>query len=249
VYLVDPRHQSWIDTGNGKVAFGVRLNLPFLIVLMLLGYNLYNGLTMILQNMQAQSFYSRLEKDGVTTEATITENRIEEGDPARFIIRYTFTTVDSAGNPIPVAHEVAVPKILYDSATQTKRVNVTYFPDDLSVSYLNDQSYIMPYSTLEVLFNFAPTFIIAAIWITILRRFHRLRRFGKVIYGKLVQHSIQTSPLGSFTKTQYELESPSGKTLKGVTTYRRKPADTRTVPQQGSYIAILYVDDKLHVAL
>lgn len=249
VYLIDPRHQSWVDTGRGKVVFGVRLNLPFLIVLILLGYNLYNGLTMILQNMQAQSFYSTMEKEGVTTDATITENRIEEGDPTRFIIRYTFTTVDSTGNPLPVAHEVAVPKIVYDSVTQTKSVNVTYFPDDLSVSYLNYQPHIMPYSTLDVLFNFAPTFIIITVWIILLRRFYRLRQFGKVIYGKLVKHSIQTSLLGGFTRTQYEFTAPSGKTLQGVTTYRKKPSDTRPLPPQDSQVAVLYVDDRLHVAL
>jgi hypothetical protein len=244
-YLFNPAHT--IVTGAKRNHVGNRRHLYVALAAILV--SLLAAAWAITQWDAAARRSVDLNRSAVVAQAQIVSRRFQDrGREAlsRWFVTYRFTV---QGEGKTYQQELDVDQETYNRLVEGTPILIKYLPTDPAISVLAHDD-IAPLD-LEVILPalFGPALLtllilVWAFWVSL--RYTRFERQGQVIKGEVTACEGKAMPDHYHVTLSYKFRTPADRELTGKITQERDDLKNEELPQKGTPVAVLYVNDKLY---
>jgi hypothetical protein len=199
---------------------------------------------------------AQLNTSGVTTQATVLDRDISshiDGKGRRdtdYYLTYSFTAPDASGTERTYELRQSVNSTVYHQSTRS--VTVLYLPTDpytVRVKSISTDLLLTTFSGVFVVFCLSFAGVCAWLLLKIYQA-GKLREDGKRLQGQIISAAGTTFKSKGQTRysltIEYEFVSPQGTRIQGQTTTERTDLLDQPLPERGTPIDVLYLNDKLY---
>lgn len=251
-FLLDPRHEPFLEGQRGKIYTFDLKGWIFLCVLLTIISAVLLVCGLVAQ-WAANTWETALAQEGVTTQGTITElythqrsNRYGDPLPPEYYIVYEF---HASGHLYTINQEVS--ESVYLASNNGDVLEVRYLPDNPTSARIPNGLY---YDARPLLALGAAVFgggcIAGFMGIRSRRRKGRLEQSGQLRAGRITRiRREKVRGSGNVVRIEYAFPKPDGAILKGKSSAVRNDLWNESLPPVNRQVAVLYVDDNLHCAL
>jgi hypothetical protein len=254
LYLLNPHHKDFVEGTSSKLGSAERAHYahtfymgpPTLLgLLLMIGVLVY----LLVSGWNEEQLQQRLVLEGVSTEAQVLELRDDGGGLRPFHMTYRFTyQPPGGGDQVVRISEQAISESDFEELEPGDTVTVFYLLDNPTVSRFA--------SELDTpLWICAPYLVVLALglfamrWFRSLEHWRRLRRLEQE--GRLLDGEVVSSRKGiALPKDRvqvwltYRFQAPTGADIED--TDEGGMEDKDSLPEPGTPVKVLYVDDSLY---
>lgn len=243
-FLLHPEHVVFVNGSGKKLSESPFYALMAVMVTLLLGCGVF---TVVSLDRKQADLAEALEQRGILTTATIVDRRTQADKSISHFITYAFTVESSDGTTATYQREQYVPKAIYERGIGAP-LEVRFLPDDPSISRFNPHK---PDYGMTLIFGGAFLAMLGLsglfIWDYLSKK--RLAESGKLIEGQFLSCQLSSVKNNFQMKTVYTFQSPSGKSIMGKQTDICNHMRGQLLPEVGTPVAVLYVNDHLYKML
>jgi uncharacterized protein DUF3592 len=252
LFLLNPRHDGFISGEKRKfqdMTFSSGCFLYGFIAIFIVIPLIIGGLAVQELNIRA-----KLDQSGVTTSATVTDQRISTSTDSKgrrstsYYITYKFYAGQSNNDsPVLYTSEQLVSSDTYNNTFDGGSIDIRYLPDDPKTSRIMNDNVNDP----KIMLFFMAIFLaipILFIYFT-LRNSGRNRRMeseGQIITGRITEAKLTRIKSNYQLALRYTFTSPEGEELSKKESRVRNDLRNGGVPAEGTPVAVVYVHSKLY---
>jgi hypothetical protein len=255
MFLLNPGNRAVVEGKSRRL--GHRILLQEMLTFIALIPLILLGCWGMIQTVKAVSDMSRLsQSSALTVTGEIVGRRISTGKSTSYYVAYRFR---DTGSENEYQREQMVSAATYERLAEGSPVTVRYVPMDPTISSLGgsdaDNTYLVSVSISMIIF--IPFLLLSSVvGKNVLKsarrkieRQQRLVREGRVLPGQVISCDGRQYK-GLYTvRVRYRFRSPTDKELISLASRGRNDLRTAKLPQQGTPVAVLYVNSKLYELL
>ncbi len=238
VFLLNPKNKTFVE---GKTHRPVSPVSGFtLVVLFAFAVGGIAALVMVLREWVV---VVQLSAYGESTAGLVVDHRTESGeDSTTYYITFRYVIDDRL-----YIQEQAVGESAYDQFANSSRVVVRYFPADPNIARLTEPDT----DTVghNVLITLSIVVLNTFMWWKVRgtikknRRYQQLGREGRMVTGEVLRSEGHKDEDGYIVTMHYCFQSPSGRPLLGKVSRTRNDLKRKPLPEPGTPLVVLYLDD------
>jgi hypothetical protein len=254
-FLLNPKHEGFL-TGEHRRIQGAGCFLTCFMVLFL-GIFVLVGVVIGATELTELNLRNQLDKAGVVTDATVTDHRISRSRDSKgrtsttYYVTYQFYAgAPGDDNPPLYSREQSVSSDTYNRAPVGNKISVHYLPGDPNTSRVMNDNRDNPILMLifMALFILIPGIgVIGMLWVYF--RMRRLAAGGQLIAGKITEAKGSRVKGGYQVSVRYTFLTPEGESLKGYETGIRNDLRDQILPDAGTPVVVLYLNNRLYKML
>lgn len=254
LFLLNPKHQGFLN-GEERKFYDFTCSV---VVLIFIGLLIFGGIggAMFYAGADEMLIRSQLERSGLETRATVTDHDYTTStNKGRTSYTYYLTykySIDAspANGPTRFTYRQQVSNDTYNNFTDGEAITVSYMPNNPSVSRLltDNQDNGTVLAVVGGIFLACALFCLFG-YLRQRSRNGRLIRDGQMVVGKIVEAKAAKVKSGNQLTIRYTFMSPEGGELGRKEILVRNDLRDAPLPQPGTPVAIVYVNDKLYRVL
>lgn len=251
LFLLNPQHRGFLN-GSDRKFKDVSKRLFIILMIMILLFGLIGG-GMAYSGASEISARSQLEQSGVEAHATVidtdyTTSTNKGHTTYTYYMTYEyFVRSANSDSPTRYTYRQEISGDNYDNLDRGSKLTIRYLPSDPSISrYLDDNA--GDGASLAVIGGLFLAGTLAALYFLLRQRSRnqRLENEGQFITGKITKVSSARVKAGYQITVTYSILSPDGVELSRKESLVRNDLNKALLPQEGTPVAVVYVNDKLY---
>ncbi len=242
IFLLDKRHAGFL---NGRERKLYESGWWLVAMLPIIACGLLFGLLFLWGSLAEITARAQLNSRGVDGQAQVVSHReSSSGFGARRSTTHYLTYSLTDANGLSYTREQAVSAAIYGAAVGDV-IAVRYLPDNPAESrivgdYVTDP--VLPFALSLVILAVPLYLLLDRIWRWWRNR--RLEESGQILYGEVMNASLSAGRIGIKLSVQYSFQPPVGM-------YKQAWASRRSwfladVPEMGTPVAVLYLNDRVY---
>jgi hypothetical protein len=246
VFLLNPKHAGFLTNEERRFHDLERGSIILFFVVGVFFAGL--GLVMVWQVLEEHTVLSRLENEGISATAHVTERGQSTSSDSHGVSHTTYSvtyTFKDARTDQSYTRDQFVSSDFYYTVYKGDTILIRYLPDDPTVSRIMSESDLQDFLLIPGATSLALDLAMLYVLIRQQRRNRRLIEEGQIVTGKISEITGQSVKGGYQVTVRYDFLSPYGNELSRKESLVRNDLRKVPLPAVGTPIAVVYVDDKL----
>lgn len=250
VFLLNPEHEGFLNGGERKFKDFSRALIILLVIVIPLG-GLVGGVMGFI-GVDELLTRSQLEQSGVPARASVIDvdydTTMSDGRKTyTYFLTYAYSVRPADSDQATrYTYRQEINSLNYNNFSPGDKLTVSYLPDNPGVSrYMDDNTQSdTPFVPMGVVFG---GLALLGLYFVLRqrRRNKRLEEEGQFVTGKLSKVSGGRVRGGYQVNIEYTFVSPNGTDLKRKESHIRNDLDRDLLPQTGTSVMVVYVNDRL----